>query len=45
MDTGISYAEVKRLGCDADPYLPSSAEVKNAWSYVSTPPIRLLGVE
>jgi hypothetical protein len=29
---------------DADHSPPSSAEVKNAWSYTSTPPIRLHGV-
>jgi hypothetical protein len=28
---------VKQLGCEADRSLPSSAEVKNAWSYTSTP--------
>jgi hypothetical protein len=32
---------VKRPGHEADHSLPSSAEVKNAWSYTSTPPIRL----
>jgi hypothetical protein len=31
-------------GHEADNTLPSSAEVKNAWSYTSTPPIRLHGV-
>jgi hypothetical protein len=35
---------VKRPGREADHSLPSSAEVKNAWSYTSTPPIRLHGV-
>jgi hypothetical protein len=29
---------VKRPGREADHSLPSSAEVKNAWSYTSTPP-------
>jgi hypothetical protein len=29
--------EVKRPGREADHSLPSSAEVKNAWSYTSTP--------
>jgi hypothetical protein len=28
---------VKRPGCEADHSPPSSAEVKNAWSYTSTP--------
>jgi hypothetical protein len=35
---------VKRPGSEADHSPPSSAEVKNAWSYTSTPPIRLHGV-
>jgi hypothetical protein len=32
---------VKRPRREADHSPPSSAEVKNAWSYTSTPPIRL----
>jgi hypothetical protein len=32
---------VKRPGREADHSLRYSAEVKNAWSYTSTPPIRL----
>jgi hypothetical protein len=32
---------VKRPGRDAYHSLPSSAEFKNAWSYTSTPPVRL----
>jgi hypothetical protein len=35
---------VKRPGLEADHSPPSSAEVKNAWSYTFTPPIRLHGV-
>jgi len=35
---------VKRLGHEADRSPPSSAEVKNAWSYTSTIPKRLRGV-
>jgi hypothetical protein len=35
---------VKRPGREAAHSPPSSAEVKNAWSYISTPPIRLHGV-
>jgi hypothetical protein len=35
---------VKRSEPEADHSPPSSAEVKNAWSYTSTPPIRLHGV-
>jgi hypothetical protein len=31
------------VGRKADHSLPSSVEVKNAWSYTSTPPIRLHG--
>jgi len=31
---------VKRLGLEADHSPASIAEVKNAWSYTSTPPIR-----
>jgi len=35
---------IKWPGCDA-PYSPSSfAEVKNAWSYTSTPPVHLHGM-
>jgi hypothetical protein len=35
---------VKWLGREADHSSPSSAEVKNAWSYTSISPIRLNGV-
>jgi hypothetical protein len=35
---------VKRPGREADHSPSSSAEVKYAWSYTSTPPIRLHGV-
>jgi hypothetical protein len=35
---------IKRPGREADHSPPSSAEVKNAWSYTSTPPLRLYGV-
>jgi hypothetical protein len=35
---------VKRPGREADQSPPSSAEVKNMWSYTSTPPICLHGV-
>jgi hypothetical protein len=35
---------VKRPGLEADHSPPSSDEVKNAWNYTSTPPIRLHGV-
>jgi hypothetical protein len=33
--------EANRPGREADHSLPSSAEIKNAWSYTSTPPMRL----
>jgi hypothetical protein len=35
---------VKRPGRETDHSPPSSAEVKNAWSYTSTPSIRLYGL-
>jgi hypothetical protein len=35
---------VKRPWREADHSSPSSTEVKNEWSYKSTPPIRLHGV-
>jgi hypothetical protein len=41
---GALSLEVERLGREADQSFPSSAEVKNACSYTSTPPIRLHGV-
>jgi len=34
---------VMRPGREADHSLPSSADVNNPWSYISTPPIRLHG--
>jgi hypothetical protein len=39
MGTGYSFSKG-----EADISPPSSAEIKNAWSYTSTPPIRLNGV-
>jgi hypothetical protein len=36
-----SFPGVKRPRREADHSSPSSAEVKNAWTYTSTPPIRL----
>jgi hypothetical protein len=38
------FPGVKRPGREADHSTPSSAEVKNVWSYISTPLIRLYGV-
>jgi len=29
---------VKRQGCEVDQSPPSGAEIKNAWSYIFTPP-------
>jgi hypothetical protein len=40
-ETGILSPRVKRPGREADYSLPFTAEVKNAWSYMSTLPIRL----
>jgi hypothetical protein len=37
MGTRGSFPGVKQPGCEADHSLPSSAEVKNSWSYTSTP--------
>jgi hypothetical protein len=42
--SGALSPGVKRLGREADHSPPSSAEVKNAWSYTSIPPICLNGV-
>jgi hypothetical protein len=36
----VSFLAVKRLGREANHSPPSSAGVKNAWSYTSTPPVR-----
>jgi hypothetical protein len=42
--TGDLSLGVKRPGREADHSPPSSDEVKNMWSYTSTPPIRLRSV-
>jgi hypothetical protein len=39
MGNGALFLGVKLPGREADLSLPSSAEVKNAWSYTSTSPI------
>jgi hypothetical protein len=39
--TGAVALVVKWPGCEADYSPPSSAEVKNAWSYTATPQICL----
>jgi len=41
---GVLHLGVKRLRREADCSPLSSAEVKNAWSYTSTPPVSLHGV-
>jgi len=38
------FPGVKRPGHESDHSHPSSAEVKNAWNYISAPPLRLHGV-
>jgi hypothetical protein len=35
---------VKRPGCEVNYSPPSGPEVKNGWSYTSSPPLRLHGV-
>jgi len=42
--TENTHSGLKRLEPEAEHSAPSSAEVKNAWSYTSTPPIRFHGV-
>jgi hypothetical protein len=44
MGTRGSFPGVKRPRSEADNSPPSSFEVKNAWSYISTTPIRFHGV-
>jgi hypothetical protein len=44
MGTEGCFSGGKAAGREADHSPPSNAEVKNAWSYTSTPPIRLHGV-
>jgi hypothetical protein len=41
---GALSVGVKRPGREANHSPPSSSEVKNEWSYTSTPPVRLHGV-
>jgi hypothetical protein len=41
---GVLTLGVKRPGREADHSPPSSADVKNSWSYTSTPQMRLHGV-
>jgi hypothetical protein len=44
MGTRGSFPGSKAPGREPDHSPPSNAEVKNAWNYTSTPPIRLHGV-
>jgi len=44
MGTGDPFPGLKQLEREADNSPPFSAEVKNVWSYTSTPPIRLYGM-
>jgi hypothetical protein len=44
MGTSFFFPEDKPASREADHSPTSSAKVKSAWSYTSTPPIRLHGV-
>jgi hypothetical protein len=44
LGTKLNCFRIWSNGREADHSPQSSAEVKNAWSYTSTPPIRLHGV-
>jgi hypothetical protein len=44
MGTGALSLGVKRPGGEADHSLPSSAKVKNAWRYISTPQYVLMAL-
>ena len=41
----VSFPEIKKLEHEADHSNPSSAQVQNEWSYTSTPPVCIHGVE
>jgi hypothetical protein len=43
--SGALSLEEKWPGCEADHSPPPSAEVKNVWSYISTPTVHLHGME
>jgi hypothetical protein len=45
MGTGVHFPEVKRLRTEVDHSSLSIFEVNNKWSYTSTPPTCLHGVE
>jgi len=36
---GALFAGVKRSGCEVNHSSPSSADVKNKWTYTSAPPV------
>jgi hypothetical protein len=38
MDTGGHFPALKRPGRETDHSPPTSAELKNKWNYISTPP-------
>jgi hypothetical protein len=40
-----SFLAVKRLGTQVNHSYPSSAEIRNGWSYACTPPTRLHGMD
>jgi len=44
LGTRGSFAGGKAADRESDHSIPSSAEVKNAWNYISTPSIRLRGL-
>ena len=45
LDTGVLPWRIKQPGHDVDHSHPSSAEVKNEWSYTSAPHICVHGVD
>jgi len=45
MSAGGFTPGAKRQGREADHSPPPNSKVKNAWSYTSTPPTRIHGVE
>jgi hypothetical protein len=45
MGTGVILPEVKQQGRKPDDSTPSSAEVRNKWSYTPTPPTRFHGAQ
>jgi hypothetical protein len=41
----VTFPEIRRSGNDVRHLTPSSVDLKNEWSYISTPPVRFQGVE